>query len=262
MFLAFFISMNYQRIYNNLCEKAKYEFNLGLRVKTKLTYSGYTYYEGHHIIPVCIGGDGRSDNWKHTNIVPLTSREHFIAHWLLHLIYPENIKLMRAFHSMCKLKDYNQSRYTPSSRIIEYAKKLYIKSISGDNNHMKKPEYSGVNHPMKNPEIAKKTADKIRGRFTGINSPFYGKIGWSAGKKRPELVDRMLGDKNPASKSVIQYDLNGNFIQEYTTAKEASDKLGIARSGISVVCSGTPRIKNGKSIIRKTCGGFIWKYKT
>jgi hypothetical protein len=253
--------MDYKRIYYKICNRAKDEYQNGVREKFKRNFSGYTYYEGHHVIPVCLGGGGRSDNWLHNNIVPLTAREHFIAHWLLHLIYPNNLNLKRAFSSMCRLKDKNQSRYVPSSRVIEYAKQLFIESISGDNSHMKKTEYSGVNHPMKNPKIAMKGANKRRGKYVGKNSPSYGKIGWSAGKKRPEISKRMKGDNNPAAKAVIQYDINGNFIKEYKTAKEAATKLNIARSGICVVCSGKPRIKNGKQIIRKTCGGFIWKYK-
>ena len=143
--------MDYKRIYTQICERAKNEYITGFRMKYKPSFSGFTYYEGHHILPVCLGGTGRSDNWSHENIVPLTAREHFIAHWLLHLIYPTNKHLMRAFHTMCKLRDANQPRYTPSSRVIEYAKKIFIESISGDNNHIKKPEYSGENHPMKNP---------------------------------------------------------------------------------------------------------------
>jgi len=254
--------MNHQKIYNQICLRAKNEFNSGIRIKKKITDPNFVYYEGHHITPHCIGGHGISTNWKHENIVPLTAREHFIVHWLLHLIYPENKSLMRAFHSMCKLRDNNQPRYTPSSRVIEYAKKLFIESISGDNSHMRKPEYSGENHPMKNPEISKKISEKLKGKYCGEKSATYGKVGWSAGKKRPELVDRMLGSKNLASKPVLQYDLEGNFIKEYTTGKEASDVLGIPRSGISYVCSGTPQKKGkGKSVIRKTCGGFIWKYK-
>jgi len=254
--------MNHQKIYNQICLRGKEEFKSGIRVKRKITNPNFIYYEGHHIIPRCIGGNGTSNNWKHDNIVPLTAREHVIAHWLLYLMYPNNKSLMRAFITMCSLKDINQHRYTPSSRIIEYSKKLFIELMSGDNSHMRKPEFSGENHPMKNPEISKKVSDKLKGKYCGEKSATYGKIGWSAGKKRPEMAYRMLGDKNPASKSVLQYDLDGNFVKEYKTAKEASDILGISKTGISLVCSGTPQKKsNSKSVVRKTCGGFIWKFK-
>lgn len=53
------------------------------------------------------------------------------------------------------------------------------------------------------------------------------------------------------SKSVLQYDLNGNFIKEYPSMREAERQTGIC--GIDKVCA------NAK--YRKTAGGYIWKYK-
>jgi hypothetical protein len=55
------------------------------------------------------------------NIVKLTAREHFLCHWLLHEMYPNNTDLRYSFWSMCRSSD-NQKRYRPSSRIYEYAK--------------------------------------------------------------------------------------------------------------------------------------------
>jgi hypothetical protein len=53
--------------------------------------------------------------------VKLTAREHFLVHWLLHEMHPENSDLRYAFWSMCRNSD-NQQRYKPSSRVYEYAK--------------------------------------------------------------------------------------------------------------------------------------------
>lgn len=55
---------------------------------------------------------------------------------------------------------------------------------------------------------------------------------------------------NNCAKRVGQYDLNGNFIQEFRSTKEAAQKLNLDSSTISKVCRG----KN------KTHGGFIFKY--
>lgn len=52
-------------------------------------------------------------------------------------------------------------------------------------------------------------------------------------------------------KSVLQYDLENNFIREYVSCTEASKQTGTHRSKISLVASGN----------RKTAGGFIWKFK-
>lgn len=53
------------------------------------------------------------------------------------------------------------------------------------------------------------------------------------------------------SKPVNQYDINGNFIQEYYSAREAGRCLNVDSSGISKVC------RDGKGIYK----GFIWRYK-
>lgn len=59
------------------------------------------------------------------------------------------------------------------------------------------------------------------------------------------------GDKHPLVKPVIQYDLNGNFINEYFGTRDAYRKTGISYSHIGDVCLGK----------RKTAGKYIWKYK-
>ncbi len=51
--------------------------------------------------------------------------------------------------------------------------------------------------------------------------------------------------------SVIQYDINGNYIKDWSSMMDASKSLGISISGISLCCSGK----------YKHSGGFIWKYK-
>lgn len=77
--------MNYLRQYDLLVES---RLSLG-RVKSK-----GCCLESHHIIPRCMGGqDGR--------MVLLTSKEHYIAHHLLHRAYPKDRGLSLAFWWMC-----------------------------------------------------------------------------------------------------------------------------------------------------------------
>jgi group I intron endonuclease len=52
--------------------------------------------------------------------------------------------------------------------------------------------------------------------------------------------------------SIDQYSFDNQFISSFSSIKEVSETLKICRSGISAVCRG----------IQKTCGGFIWKYKS
>jgi hypothetical protein len=109
--------MDYQRIYNQLILRAKTELEIRISKKD----SG-EYFEGHHIIPRCLGGTGKSNSIRHDNIAILTAREHFLAHWLLHRIYPNNSKIAHAFWQMCNWKRGYQYRITPNSRIYHEAK--------------------------------------------------------------------------------------------------------------------------------------------
>lgn len=61
--------MNYKRIYDNLCNRAKSRLLEG-------------YSEMHHIVPKCLGGCDSPGN-----IVVLTPEEHYLAHQLLVKIY-------------------------------------------------------------------------------------------------------------------------------------------------------------------------------
>ena len=74
--------MDYQKIYNQIVEKAKNRMLEG-------------YKEKHHIIPKCLGGNNDKDN-----LVELTAREHFLCHMLLCEIYPKEYKLKHALFLM------------------------------------------------------------------------------------------------------------------------------------------------------------------
>lgn len=53
------------------------------------------------------------------------------------------------------------------------------------------------------------------------------------------------------NKPVLQYDLEGNFIKEWPSGTIAARVLGINQGKISDCCRG----------IRKSAGGYIWKFK-
>ena len=54
-------------------------------------------------------------------------------------------------------------------------------------------------------------------------------------------------------KTVLQFTLNGEFVAEYPSTREASRQAKIAQSSISSCCNGR------KS--HNTAGGYLWKYK-
>lgn len=125
--------MNYQRIYNQIIERAKTRV-LDISI----------YREKHHIVPKCMGG---SDNKE--NLVELTAREHFLCHWLLARINPENEKLALAFFMMCKCRDRNQQRYTPSSKIYQEAKEQAVKLLSLRRDSEETRQKKILNNPRK-----------------------------------------------------------------------------------------------------------------
>jgi len=56
---------------------------------------GNEYHERHHVIPRCLGGADTQDN-----LIDLYAHEHFIAHKLLALENPDELKLVQAYNIM------------------------------------------------------------------------------------------------------------------------------------------------------------------
>lgn len=82
----------YRIAYNNLVKNAR--DNRSFRDNTN------EYLELHHIVPKCMGGTDEDDN-----LIPLSYREHVIAHCLLWLGDQENSSLALAVQSMLLLKE-------------------------------------------------------------------------------------------------------------------------------------------------------------
>lgn len=85
------------------------------------------YYEKHHIIPRSLGGKDFEDN-----LVLLTAREHFLAHYLLWKFNPCR-ETTFAFHTMVFMKNKNQQHRNHkivSSRVYQRLKTEYAKHLS------------------------------------------------------------------------------------------------------------------------------------
>jgi hypothetical protein len=139
--------MNYQKIYNDIIDRSKQRGwtrkNAGI------------YVEQHHIIPRSLGGDDSKDN-----LVFLTAREHFLAHWLLYKITTgiEKSKMASAWIRMCHSNNF----------IVRYSKH-YAKARQALANEMSKQ------NPMKNPKTAFLVSEKLKGLMVGSKNGFYGK---------------------------------------------------------------------------------------
>jgi hypothetical protein len=136
--------MNYLKIYNTLIESRQ-----NIRDLKK-----ETNYEIHHVLPKCLGGSN-----EESNLVKLTFREHYIAHWLLIKIYSNEPKIYYAF--FCMLRDSHGNRKL-TSRMIETIKKNY--------SEFQKWNWT-INNPMFKSEVKKKFSERMR-----LNNPNKGGI--------------------------------------------------------------------------------------
>lgn len=119
--------MNYEKNYNDYL---KY-------VKTLNRYKGDgNYYEEHHIIPKSLGG-----NNDESNLVLLTAREHFLAHYLLCKITEgkkeEHYKMVCAFNLMLSFSkkstlqlEARTDAFCKNSRFYSLVKKKYAEELS------------------------------------------------------------------------------------------------------------------------------------
>lgn len=74
---------------------------------------------------------------------------------------------------------------------------------------------------------------------------------WGSRTERAgKAVSKALTNRNDLSKTVLQFDLEGNLINEFPSAREVERSLGFAEGAISKCCSGK----------YKYAYGFIWKY--
>ncbi len=179
--------------YNQLIETAKSE--------NRIKGEG-VYYEGHHIVPKCVGGKGHSNGWRtHPNIVLLTAKEHFWAHvWLID-IYPDHEHKMRhALNSMMNLKNgktirdfeieselYSELRTKFGLMISEKQTgvKLSTERIENIRKSLINRDHTGDNNPFYGKTHTPETIEFLRTSQKGELGPFYGK------KHTPESLKKM-----------------------------------------------------------------------
>lgn len=135
----------------------KWYYKLVNQVKDR-NQTSEAYYEIHHIIPRCIGGQNNKEN-----LVRLTAREHFIAHCLLTKMLSgvAKRKMTFALFRMTSCNS-NQQRYQINNRQYEIVKKQMAKEIKEQN---------------KNQTYTQKQRDKMKKTLETNGGP------WNKGKK-------------------------------------------------------------------------------
>lgn len=207
----------YKKVYDNLIESRK---ERGLNKRNLIGY-----YEKHHIIPKCLGGTDDLNNY-----VLLTYKEHVFAHTILHKIYPNDKKLMKALTRMmtCEvdLNGVKKKREIKSLKEAEYLKKLYVESLSGEGNPNfgKKGKLSHRYGKHLSQESKNKISKANKGKLIGDKNPMYGVR--LTGDKNP-MYGKFYGN-HPAAKKII--DPNGKI---FSSLKECSEFHKLDRHTIS-----------------------------
>ena len=112
-----------------------------------------------------------------------------------------------------------------------------------------KKSLSGENHPMYGKHLTKESREKIsiarKGRYCGEENPFFG-------QKHTDETKKIISQKKIARGGIpiIQMTKDGQFIKSWEHSVSAAKNLGISASSIRECCKG----------IRKSIGGYIWKY--
>lgn len=175
--------MNYIKLYQNLCSKP----------------SNDSYTEQHHILPRCLNGSNDA-----TNLVRLSAKGHYLAHWLLCKIYPDNHKIMFAFNMMSRVNETTKRNIT--AKQFEIIKKYNSKALSILHKGRKKPEGFGLKvsarlkGKKKSPEHNKKVSEAKK----GIQPPHFAKLDRSKIKRGPtrsDYVAKWHGNAESAKKT-------------------------------------------------------------
>jgi hypothetical protein len=145
------------------------------------------YTELHHILPKSLFPQYKNDKW---NIVRLSAKDHFYAHYYLHKAIPNDPNMTFGLWGMCNQqspthrdRDYIDNRTEEIAKIYEEARIAHSKLFQ---------ERQLLNNTMK-------------GR-TKENSPFFG-------KKRPkEVVDKMTTNHWSKWRKPWQHNMADKFV--------------------------------------------------
>lgn len=171
-----------------------------------------SYWEGHHILPRCLGGKGYSRQ-QHTNIVWLTAAEHFIAHRLLVQLFPTNTALLNAFWAMCTVSNSTQ-HVIISPEEYQQLKEARGKTIGNQ-----------VRQQLIGTKAVSSTRAKHHEKQAGSLNGFFNK------KHSKETLSQLSKSKGKPVRHI-------NTGVEYDSSYEAAKALNISRVLINNCCRG------------------------
>ena len=114
-------------------------------------------------------------------------------------------------------------------------------------------EYEAFYGPIpENMQVNHINEDKYDNRLENLNLlSLQDNLNWGTARERSAKKRYNTKAYGMGSKTIMQYDLEGNFIQEWPSQKEIQRALGFLQSNISAVCINKA----------KTAYGYKWKFK-
>jgi hypothetical protein len=80
-------------------------------------------------------------------------------------------------------------------------------------------------------------------------------------KRTTKGIRRSIEQIRKRSTSVLQFSIDGEFIQRYESVTEASNVVGVSAKAIRNCCNGGYYCRNRDTYINvRQSGGFIWKW--
>ena len=184
------------------------------------------YFETHHIIPTCAGGDNDP-----SNLVKLTAREHIIVHLLLERMLARGTtewqSLQHAAWLMSNVKFSDGTKYHINSRVYERLRINNSVQMSEYNKKMwKNSEYRA-----KMTDIAKKSWEDPE--YRSIQSRRMSeqiKKMWEDPSYREMKSENNTGENNPRYDHNIYHFIHDNGTIESCTQHELKTKYCLSRS--------------------------------
>jgi hypothetical protein len=227
--------MDYNKIYDDFMKDRLEKKPERLLLKKK----GH-YFEGHHIIPKSKGGIGNSNRPKNNkNIVLLTAREHFLAHWILWRIYRDRSTAL-SFHKMMSANK-NQNRIT-SSKGYEEARESFRLTNLGN-------QYGKGKTKLISEEQKKKQSLSMKGKHIGDKNPFFNKKHTEQTKEKIRKSREGLNkDKiwNYRGKKIVLK--NGFIVAKFDSSKEVAEFIGCSIGSVKNVLGGNQKTAKGYEI--------------
>lgn len=162
--------------------------------------------EEHHILPESMEGSNES-----SNLIRLTPRQHYIAHWMLWKAYKSK-EMTAAFFSMCNQNNQYQHReYRINSKVYEQLRVEFINSISASTTELWKNDDYREKHRLTNLSEYTKSLRSQKATELWLNNDYRTKsvaarrAAWAEGRvQRDHSKCGVKGELNPAKRPEVR----------------------------------------------------------